>query len=95
MAKTEQQDGSAPYTVKERKNGQQVKVTITDKATGIGLQFIKGEQLQKYLSNILVSSEIIRGAKDLKEIVAVREALEKEAERLYPYEFGELKTSVE
>lgn len=84
--------GYIEYMVTEEQVGGKVLVTLRDKATDIGLRFVKGEPLQRYISELIVPSAIIEGASAIENMNNVCSALTQEAEKAYPMEFAELNT---
>lgn len=81
-----------PYRVTEEPKDGKVVVTIWDGATGVGLQFTKGESLQRYLSSLVLPSEVIdTEAARTENLTHLTGRLTAEAERLYPMEFSPLK----
>lgn len=67
------------------------RITMTDPATKISIQFAEGEELQLYQHNVICASEQMTTAEGVEMVSRTAEGLVKEAAQMWPKEFEELK----
>lgn len=67
-------------------------ITIWDEKEGIGMQFKKGESLQRYVSEVVLKeTSILSTEEGIAKVSKTQEELTAYAEEHYPQEFGEIK----
>jgi hypothetical protein len=67
------------------------KVTVWDDGAGVGLRFTKGDTLQRYTSELVISGDWTITKDGLDALNAVSDALTEYAAELYPMEFEPIK----
>ena len=61
-------------------------------ASGIGLFFREGKQLQRYLSEIIIPNDFNLTEENLHRVSEIADKLREEAAKLFPREFEEIKS---
>lgn len=66
------------------------RITMTDPATKISIQFAEGEELQLYQHNVICAPKQMTTAEGVQQVSRTAAALVKEAAQMWPKEFEDL-----